>query len=73
VVARTRHEPTALLVTFTRDAEPPDELHAHDGQHALRQAFALLARREFLLSGDALIVRRPDNEPSGAFVDLPEG
>jgi hypothetical protein len=63
MVARTRHEPTALVVTFMRDAEPPDELHTRDGEQALRQALTLLARREFLLSGDTMVVHRPDDDP----------
>jgi hypothetical protein len=55
--------PTALVVAFHRNAEPPDELLARraqdalslarDGQDSLRQAFALLAQQDFLLSGDA--------------------
>jgi hypothetical protein len=70
MVARVRREPSALVVVFARDAEQVDELYARDGHEALRQAFALLARREFLLSGDTLTVRRPADQPPPE--DLPE-
>jgi hypothetical protein len=62
MAARTRSEPHALVVTFSRDGEEPDTLFAKDGQHAWRQAITLITRREWLLSGDTLTVRRTENE-----------
>ena len=35
MAARTRSEPHALVVTFSRDGEEPDTLFAKDGQHRI--------------------------------------
>jgi hypothetical protein len=60
MVGRTRPEPNALVVTFSRDGEEPDALFAKDGQQAWRHAVTLIAKREWLLSGDTLNVRRTE-------------
>jgi hypothetical protein len=39
-------------VTFSRDGEEPEEMFASDGQRAWRNAITLIAKREWLLSGD---------------------
>jgi hypothetical protein len=62
MVARTRPEPKALVVTFVRDGEEPDSLHASDGQRAWRNAIMLIAKREWLVSGDTLTVRRIEDD-----------
>jgi len=60
MVGHTRPEPLALIVTFSRDAEEPDTVFARDGVHAWQQAIHLITRREWLLSGDTLTVRRAE-------------
>jgi hypothetical protein len=65
MVARTKPEPNALVVTFSRDGEESDSLLARDGEHAWKHAIHLLAKRQFLLSGDNLSVRRSDDEKDG--------
>lgn len=65
----------ALVVTFNRDNEKPEILHARDGEHAWRHAISLIARRQVLLSGDTLTVRRIENVQAaqrGAFDPLPQ-
>jgi len=66
VVARTRPESHALVVTFSRDGEEPEEMFASDGQRAWRNAITLIAKREWLLSGDTLTVRRTHGSPGAA-------
>jgi hypothetical protein len=68
MVARTRPEPNALVVRFSRDGEQPDEMLARDGQQAWRHAVMLIAKREWLLSGDSLTVRRTDEDGPNAAV-----
>jgi hypothetical protein len=65
MVTRTRPESNALVVTFSRDAEEPDTLFAKDGQQAWRHAVTLIAKREWLLSGDTLTVRRTEHDGGG--------
>ncbi len=60
MVARTRMGPAALVVTFSRDSEEPDTAFARDGVHAWQQAIHLISKREWLLSGDILQVRRAE-------------
>jgi hypothetical protein len=62
VVARTRPESHALVVTFSRDGEEPEEMFASDGQRAWRDAITLIAKREWLLCGDTLTIRRMDED-----------
>ena len=62
VVALTRPESHALIVTFSRDGEEPEEIFASDDQCAWRNAITLIARRESLLSGDTLTVRQTDED-----------
>jgi len=62
VVALTRAESHALVVTFSRDGEEPEEMFASDGQSAWRDAVTLIAKREWLLSGDTLTVRHTDED-----------
>src|SRR5215475_13690288 len=77
VVARTRRESHAIVVTFSRDGEEPEEMFASDGQRAWRDAITLIAKREWLLCGDTLtvrrtedltveIIRRPQGEPTAS-------
>src|SRR5713101_5490612 len=66
VVARTRPETHALVVTFSRDGEEPEEMFASDGQRAWRNTITLIAKREWLLSGDTLTVRRTHGSPGAA-------
>src|SRR5258708_31706289 len=61
VVARTRPESHALVVTFSRDGEEPEEMFAIDGQRTWRNAITLIAKREWLLSGDTLTIRAKDD------------
>jgi hypothetical protein len=49
-------------VTFSRDGEEPEEMFASDGQRAWRDAITLIAKREWLLCGDTLTVRRMDKD-----------
>jgi hypothetical protein len=69
MAARTGPETNALVVTFSRDGEPREEMFASDGQRAWRNAITLIARREWLLFGDTLTVRRTDD--SKAPLDIP--
>jgi len=62
VVARTRSESHALVVTFSRDGEEPEEMFASDGQRAWQNAITLITKREWLLSGDTLTVRQTDED-----------
>jgi hypothetical protein len=55
MVGRTRRQ-TGLTVTFTRDGEPPQALHARDPEHAWAHGIALISQHETLLAGDKLTV-----------------
>jgi hypothetical protein len=61
-VARTRAESHAIVVTFSRDGEEPEEMFASDSQRAWHNAITLIAKREWLLCGDTLTVRRIDED-----------
>jgi hypothetical protein len=73
VVARPRAESRALVVTFSRDGEKPEEMFASDGERAWRNAIALIAKREWLLSGDTLTVRRTEDDQIVEIVGRPHG
>jgi len=73
VVARTRPESDALVVTFSRDGEEPEEMFAGDGQRAWRHAITLIAKREWLLSGDTLTIRRADEDRIVEIIRRPQG
>jgi hypothetical protein len=73
VVARTRPESHALVVTFSRDGEEPEEMFAGDGQRAWQNAIALIAKRELLLSGDTLTVRRTEEDLIVEIIRRPQG
>ena len=73
MVARTRPESHALVVTFSRDGEEPEEMFASDGQRAWRNAITLIARREWLLSGDTLTIRRADEDLTVEIIGRPQG
>jgi len=61
-VARTRPESHTIVVTFSRDGEEPEEMLASNGQRAWHNAITLIAKREWLLCGDTLTVRRIDED-----------
>jgi hypothetical protein len=64
MVARTKIEPAALVVTFTRDGEDPVRVEAVDGAQALLRAVALLLAHRRLQAGDRLLIDSA-NDPNG--------
>jgi len=60
-------------VTFSRDGEEPEEMFASDGQRAWRNAITLIAKREWLLSGDTLTVRRTEEDLTVEIIRRPQG
>jgi hypothetical protein len=60
MVARTRHGPDALMVTFERDGEDPIRIEAADGDRAMFRAVAILLAHRRLQAGDRLTVTTPD-------------
>jgi hypothetical protein len=62
MVARTRTGPIGLVVTFSRDGEPPKTMAARDGASAWRHAVNLLARHDALHAGDRLTVDAAEKE-----------
>ena len=72
-VDRTRAESHALVVTFSRDGEEPEEMFASDGQRAWRNAITLIAKREWLLSGDTLTVRQTEEDLTIEIIRRPQG
>ena len=60
MVARVKHEPDALVVTFERDGEEPIRLEAADGDKALLRAVAILLAHRKLHAGDRLTVEAID-------------
>ena len=73
VVALTGPESHALVVTFSRDGEEPEEMSASDGQGAWRNAITLIAKRECLLSGDTLTVRGTEGDLTVEIIQRPQG
>jgi hypothetical protein len=60
MVARTRIEPSLLLVMFETDGEEPEQELAPSGERALKAALLMLARRHALRHGDKLTVVSAD-------------
>jgi hypothetical protein len=64
MVARTRHEPATLTVTFWRDGEEPEQhlVAIGGGRRALIVAVTLLLHREALRAGDRLTIEASDDQ-----------
>jgi hypothetical protein len=56
MVARTKPEPAALVVTFTRDGEVIERSHARDGRQAVLRAASIVIGQGELHAGDVLRV-----------------
>lgn len=63
MVARTRPEPNALLVIFSRDGERDDARTVKDGATAARVAALMIAAHAPLLAGDQLTINDYEREP----------
>ena len=70
MVARTRPQSTALAVSFFRDGEQPETIFARDGTQAWGHALNLIAKRQFLIAGDVLAVRRADEPDDEQIVEI---
>jgi hypothetical protein len=73
LLARTKPESPAIVVTFSRDGEEPEEMFASDGQRAWHNAITLIAKREWLLCGDLLTIRRLDEDLNVETIRRPQG
>jgi hypothetical protein len=62
MVARTKPEPAALLVTFTRDGEVIERAHARDGRQAVLRAANIIIGQGELRAGDVLRVVAADDD-----------
>jgi hypothetical protein len=62
MVARTKHEPHALVVTFTRDGEVVERAHARDGRQAVLRAASMVIGQGELRAGDVLRVVAADDD-----------
>lgn len=56
MVARTRHEPDALVLTFERDGAVIERTRATDGKQAVLRGIGLLLAQGELRTGDVLRV-----------------
>jgi hypothetical protein len=57
MVARTKPEPDALVVTFERDGEEPVRITAANGEKAVLRAVAILLAHRKLHAGDRLWIK----------------
>jgi hypothetical protein len=65
MVARVRPD-QHLVVTLAIDGEPPISVHVNTAVEAMTQALVLIAQQGALHAGDALRVRRgEDDDPGG--------
>jgi hypothetical protein len=63
MVARTRSEPAALVVTFERDGEVVERSPARDGRQAVLRAASIVIGQGELRAGDVLrVVAAADDE-----------
>jgi hypothetical protein len=62
MVARTRPEPAALVVTFERDGEVIERSHARDGRQAVLRAANIIIGQGELHAGDVLRIVPADEE-----------
>jgi hypothetical protein len=62
MVARVRPSPKALLVTFSRDGEEPEQMISKDGERAWMDAIYIISQRKELVHGERLTVCRVDPE-----------
>jgi hypothetical protein len=73
MVARTQPYAGHLVVTFSRDGEPPETMIARDPANAWEHGIYMLSQRQELMHGDTLTVRRADETPSAAVLPGPGG
>jgi hypothetical protein len=67
MVARTRPEPAALVVTFERDGEVIERSPARDGRQALLRAASMVIGQGELRAGDVLrVVALADSDEPAA-------
>jgi len=65
MVARTRHEPDALVLSFERDGAEPERKLAKGSHQALLYAVGMLIEHDELLVGDRLSVKAADDDDGG--------